>query len=181
MPIRQETEMITAQSLVQLKAFARQDGAILAVVWCASMWCLFKWTETSWGPLLMLSTPFFITWRLQSFRDNALDGFISFRRALAYSCYVFFYASLIFALGQYLYFAFLDKGSFLNMLTESINLLKPLYKEKGIEAQDLDLALKTIKMMKPIDMVFTFMMNNLFIGAMASPIIALIGKRSKRV
>lgn len=129
----------------------------------------------------MLSTPFFITWRLQSFRNKALDGVISFRRALAYSCYVFFYASLLFALGQYLYFAYLDKGAFLDTLTESVNLIKPLYKSQGISATDLDTALKAVKMMKPIDLVFTFMMNNLFIGAIVSPLIALIGKKSKRV
>lgn len=172
--------MVTAQTIVQLKAFARIDGAILAVVWFASMWCLFKWTNTSWGPLLMLSTPFFIVWRLLAFRNNALDGVISFRRAFAYSCYVFFYASVLFALGQYIYFAYLDKGSFVQTITDSINLVKPLYKQNGISTEEMDIALKAIKLMKPIDLVFTFMMNNLLIGAFVSPLIALIGRKEVR-
>ena len=169
--------MISAQTLVQLKAFARQDGAILGIVWFVSMWCMFKATNTSWGPLLMLSTPFFITWRLKVFRNSALEGVISFRRALAYTCYVFFYASLLFALGQYAYFAYLDKGSFMTLLTESVNMLKPYYKEQGVSTGDLDIALKAIKMMKPIDLVFTFMMQNLMIGAMVGPVIAFFCKK----
>ena len=172
--------MITAESLVQLKAYARQDGAILSFVWLMSMWCLLKMSDSTWGPLLMLSTPFFIVWRLQSFRDSALDGEISFRRGLAYSCYVFFYASLIFALGQYVYFAYLDGGSFLQLLTKSVETMKPYYAQNGLTSSDLDTALKAVGMMKPVDMVFTFMMNNLLIGAFVSPLIALIGRRQKR-
>jgi len=172
--------MITPQALVQLKAFARIDGAILGVIWFISMWCLFKVSDSIWGPVLMLCTPFFIVWRLQVFRNNALDGLISFRRAFAYSCYVFFYASVLFALGQYIYFAYLDNGSFIQLLTDSINLIKPYYKAQGVSTNEFDIALKAIKMMKPIDMVFTFMMQNLMIGAFVSPIISLIVRKDKQ-
>lgn len=172
--------MVSPQALVQLKAFARIDGAILAVVWFASMWFMFKMPDTVWGPALMLSTPFFLLWRLLSFRNNALDGVISFRRALAFTCYIFFYASILFALGQYVYFAYLDKGSFMQLLNESMNVMKPYYKAQGINMNDLDIALRTVKMMKPVDLTFTFMMNNLLIGALVSPLISLMGKRQVR-
>lgn len=172
--------MVSQEALVQLKAFARQDGAILAVVWLASMWCLFKWTESTWGPLLMLSTPFFIVWRLKSFRDYALDGEISFRRGLAFSCYVFFYASLLFALGQYLYFRFLDNGAFLTLLGQTVEAMKPVYLQNGIKEQELATAMELVKQMKPTEWIFTFMTNNLFIGAIVSPLIALICKRSPK-
>lgn len=171
--------MISPQTLIQLKAYSRIDGAILAATWAISMWFMFKVTESIWGPILMLSTPFFIIWRLKEFRNKVLDGTISFRRALAYSCYVFFYASVLFALVQYIYFAYLDKGSFMQLLTQSINTLKPFYETQGVSANDLDIALKTMKMMKPIDLVFTFMMQNLMIGAMVSPVIALIVKKKQ--
>ena len=170
--------MIDSKTLVQLKAFARQDGAILAVVWLASMWCMFKGSGSTWGPLLMLSTPFFVAWRLKSFRDGALEGVISFRRAFAYSCYVFFYASLLFALGQYLYFRFLDNGAFMTVVNQSLETLKPIYLQNGIKEKELTTAMELMKNMKPSEWVFTFMTNNLFIGAFVSPVIALIGKRN---
>ena len=172
--------MVTPQALTQLKAFARQDGAFLSVIWLASLLCMFKCPNTTWGPLLMLTTPFFIIWRLTAFRENILDGEISFRRALAYCCYVFFYASLLFALGQYLYFEFLDNGSFMQILDNSVELLKPVYIEQGFSGEELDLALKTIRLMKPIDLVFTFMTYNLFVGAIMSMLLAIVGKRIKR-
>lgn len=172
--------MVTPQALRQLKAFARQDGAFLSLIWLASLFCMFKCPDTTWGPLLMFTTPFFIMWRLTAFRENILYGEISFRRALAYCCYVFFYASLLFALGQYLYFQFIDNGAFIQVLDSSVERLKPVYAEQGFSSEELDLALKTITLMKPIDLVFTFMMYNLFIGASLSMLIAIFGKRGKR-
>ncbi|MCD8282659.1 MAG: DUF4199 domain-containing protein, partial [Prevotella sp.] len=105
--------MFNAVNLLQVKAFARQDGIILALVWMLSMWLLICHPENSWGSILMLSTPFFVGWRLQVFRNKVLDGAISFRRGFCFSCYIFFYASIIFALGQFVYFQYLDHGTFL--------------------------------------------------------------------
>ncbi len=164
---------------MQVKAFARIDGLILAAVWLLSMWLTLKQPESSWGLILMLSTPFFIGWRLKSFRDGALDGLISFRRGLCFSCYVFFYASLLFALGQLLYFKFLDNGSFMTMFTQGVEIMKPVYEQNKVSIAELDEALKMIQMMTPVDMIFVFMMQNLFIGAMASPLIALFYKRTE--
>lgn len=172
--------MITSESLIQVKAFARQDGLILSLVWLASMWLTIQTPTSAWGPMLMLSTPFFIAWRLQRFRDYALDGVISFRRGLLFSCYVFFYASLIFAVGQFLYFKFLDGGAFLQMLSDNVETLKPIYEEQGISGKDLDMALDVIKMMKPVDLTFTFMMYNLMVGGFVSPLIALFCKKTAK-
>lgn len=172
--------MITSESLIQVKAFARQDGMYMSLVWLASMWLTFHSTESVWGPMLALCTPFFVAWRLQSFRDYALDGLISFRRGLMFACYMFFYASLIFAVGQFVYFKFLDGGLFMQTLTDNVEVLKPLYKEQGVNVEDLDLALKTIGMMKPVDLTFTFMMYNISVGAFLSPIISLFCKKNKK-
>ena len=87
--------MINVTALVQLKAFARQDGVILALTWIASFILMIYTPQYSYGNLLALSTPFIVGWRLCAFRNYALDGKISFRRGFAYSCYTFFYASLV--------------------------------------------------------------------------------------
>ena len=101
-----------AQALVQLKAFARQDGAILWLLWTASFVGLIIDPAASWGSLFAFLTPFIVGWRLIKFRDEALDGAISFRRGYAYCWYVFFYGALLFAIEQYLYFCYLDNGTF---------------------------------------------------------------------
>ena len=112
--------MIKVSALVQLKAFARQDGLILAVAWLASFALIMFSPQTPYGNLLAIATPFIVGWRLTKFRDNALDGVVSFRRAFAYSCYTFFYASLVFAMGQYIYFRFIDNGQMSNILTATM-------------------------------------------------------------
>ena len=68
------------ESLKQLKAFARQDGAILALVWIVSFLFTMKLPQSMVGNVLTLSTPLVVAWRLRAFRNNALDGEISYRQ-----------------------------------------------------------------------------------------------------
>ncbi len=172
--------MITPQALIQLKAFARQDGFILSLVWLLSMWLYIKVSGSIYGPLLMFSTPFFIIWRLNEFRDKALDGHISVLRSIGYSCYVIFYASLIFAIGQYVYFSYLDNGDFMKLLNTGKEFLNSSSNTTGMTAQDIDNAVNVVGMMTPIELVFSFMMNNLVIGAIISPVIVLFSKMSEK-
>jgi hypothetical protein len=172
--------MISPQALIQLKAFARQDGFILSLIWLLSMWMYIKVFDSIIGPLLMFSTPFFMIWRLNAFRDTALNGHISLRRSIAYSCYVFFYASLTFAIGQYIYFRYLDGGDFIKLIEMGKEYIIKNNQTLGMNVNDLDIAVKTIGMMNPIQLVFSFMMNNLVIGAFLSPIVALISKMTEK-
>lgn len=173
------TEMIDVITLVQLKAFARQDGALLALVWIVSFACVVYMPQSAVGSLLALSTPFVVGWRLFAFRNQALDGEISFRRALGYCLYTFFYASLVFALAQFLYFRFLDDGTFMNMLTASVEQWHEISKQTGTDVSALDNSLTAIRTLKPIEFAFLMMMQNLFIGCLLSLPIAAIGKQSK--
>lgn len=172
--------MITPQAIVQLKAFARQDGFFLSLVWLLSMWLYIKVSGSIYGPLLMFSTPFYIMWRLNEFRDKVLEGHISVRRSIAYSCYVVFYASLIFAVGQYVYFTYLDNGDFMKLLNAGKEIFNNSTQSTGMTAQDIDTAVSVVGMMKPIELVFSFMMNNLVVGAIISPIVVLFSKMSEK-
>lgn len=170
--------MINVTALVQLKAFARQDGAILALAWVTSFASIIYSPQYSFGNLLAMATPFIVGWRMMKFRDYALDGVMSFRRGFAYSCYTFFYASLIFALAQYLYFTFLDGGRMATMLNDTVRMLTPIYKEQGISADEINLVATQFANLKPIELSLIFMMQNLFIGLLLSLPLALIGKRA---
>ncbi len=164
---------------MQVKAYARQDGLILSLVWLASMWLVIQRPESSWGSLLMLCTPFYIAWRLKTFRDKILDGLISFRRAFCFSCYIFLYSSIVFALGQYLYFRFLDNGKFLSLFRQAAAMLKTLYEQNNMSVENIDMGEKVLEMMSPMQLVLYFMMQNLMIGAVLSLLLALLYKKSK--
>lgn len=170
--------MINVTALVQLKAFARQDGVILALTWIASFILMIYTPQYSYGNLLALSTPFIVGWRLCAFRNYALDGKISFRRGFAYSCYTFFYAALVFALCQYAYIKFIDGDSIKNMLAETVKVLTPVYQEQGLSLNEINSAASMMASLRPIDLSIIFMMQNLFIGLLLSLPLALIFKRS---
>lgn len=112
--------MINVIALIQLRAFARQYGFFLFLLWMASFVAYFTNPASSWGSLLAMSTPFVVGWFLVRFRNGALDGHISFRRGLVFSFYTFFYASLLFAVAQYVYFRFFDNGALLSMMLATV-------------------------------------------------------------
>ena len=175
--------MIDVIKIIQTKAFARQDGAILGAVWIAS----FAMTMMSVKPeytvlglianVLTLSTPFVLAKRLKSFRDYALDGIISFRRSLFYCVQTFFYATLLLTIVQYLWFRFLDTGAFMNYLTESYRMM---LQASNIPATEINTLLEAITMMKPIAWAAAFMVTDLVVGVVLSPIIAALMSRSAK-
>lgn len=170
--------MTRIEKFIQLKAFARQDAIFLLLLWIASFACITIVPAGALGNLLALATPFLIAWRLSKFRDQALDGHISFRRAFAYSVYTFFYASLIFALAQFAYFRFLDHGTFAGIITESMKLLAPMYEQNGLSKAEINQSINQIAMLTPIEWSFVFMMQNLTVGVIASLPVAAVCRRT---
>lgn len=172
--------MIKIENFIQLKAFARQDALLLSLLWIVSFACVVLMPAGALGNLLALATPLLIAWRLSSFRDYALGGYISFRRAFAYGVYIFFYASLIFALAQFVYFRFLDGGRFAGFITESVNLLMPLYEQNGLSKAEVQQSVDQITSLTPIGWSFVFMVQNMLVGIVASVPIAAVCKRKSK-
>lgn len=171
--------MIDIESYIQLKAFARQDGALLSLVLIASFACMIYTPELPWCNILALSTPFFVGWRLVKFRNYALEGAISLRRGYAYAVFTYLYASLIFALAQYLYFRFLDNGVFLSMLTNAMNIIAQAYKDSGLTKEMMSENINMMSTMTPIQWTFMFLMQNIMIAIVISlPIAAICSRRS---
>lgn len=177
--------MINVAALVQLKAFARQDGVFLALLWIAGFLLTVLVPASSWGGLMTLSTPLLVGWLLTRFRDNALDGVISFRRGYVYSCYTFFYASLLFAVVQYIFLRYFDHGALISMLLMSVKTLEEAYKQNNMTAgptiTEMKQGLTLIAQMSPIQLTFVFMMQNLLFGAILSLPIALFCRRKKAI
>ena len=169
--------MINVISLIQLKAFARQDGFLLFLLWVASFAIIVHSPTSSWGSLLAMATPFFVGWLLIKFRDYALKGVISFRRALAFCVFTFFYASMLFAVAQYVYFRFMDNGALMSTLISTIKTLEPFYKAQGVSVEGLKQSITMIGELSPVEIAFVFMMQNIFMGFFMSFPIALVTRR----
>lgn len=168
--------------IIQTKAFARQDGAILGVIWILSFACTMLAADPSRQLLglvsnvLIICTPFVVAKRLKSFRDNALEGKISFKRGLYYCLQTFFYATLLLTIVQYLWFRFMDVSTFMNALLANYQVVMQAYQMTTEQAHTV---LEAITMMKPIAWASMFMMVDLIVGVVLSPIIALTMARNK--
>lgn len=169
--------MIKIEEFMQLKAFARMDALLLTALWTVSFACVTMIGAGTMGNLLALATPFFIGWRTCRFRNNVLGGAISLRRAYAYSLYNFVYASLVFALVQFVYFRFVDNGGFVGLLTDTMKAMAPVYEQNGISRTELKQNIDMLTQLTPIQWSFVFMIQNFFLGALASLPIALVCRR----
>ena len=76
--------MIDFNAITQTKAFARQDGVFLSMLWIVTFALVIYAPQTDLGGLLVFSTPLFVAWRMIKFRNYALDGVMSYRKALVY-------------------------------------------------------------------------------------------------
>ena len=170
---------MTAIEYIQMRAFARYDGLKLFALWIAS----FAFYVTGFkepglgmvGMVLALVTPFFAARLLRHFRDDGLEGVISFRRGWAYIVFLFFYASLLFAIAQFAYFTWMDKGFFVSSITKMLTEPSTMeaMKQMGMGGQISELT-TMISTMRPIDLVLNILTSNLMIGCIVGlPIAAL--------
>ena len=170
---------MTPEEYVQLKAFARQDGALLALLWIGSLICYIQGLSSPimgvLAILLIMFSPFFAASRLRHFRNYAREGIISFARGYAYTILIFFYGGLLLAAAIYVYFAFIDGGFLLAKLSEAAHSEegRQLLQVYGM-AEQMDEQLKQLSAMRPIDFALNMLtitiMSGFFLGL---PIAAL--------
>ena len=178
---------MTAPEYLQLKAFARIDGVVLSVLWLVSFCCyILGITTPLYGLMaigLAMATPFYVGIRLKRFRDEGLDGGISLLRGWAYVILVFFYGGILFAVGQFIYFSYVDHGYLLLAMTEVLSVPETAQtlQQMGMTAQ-VDEALQMMGMMRPIDIVLSILTNNIIIGIIVGlPIAALMQRNVGKV
>lgn len=173
--------MATREEYEQLKAYARIDGAIVGGLWIISFgFFIGEFYNASLGIFSMitgLSSVFVVTMRLRRFRDNVLNGTISFRRAFGYSMLTFAYAALLMAAAQYVYFQFIDNGFIVSRYMEMTSTpeFKALAQAYGFKETELRTAINTLSELRPIDLSFQFLTTNIIIGVILSlPLAALV-------
>ncbi len=156
----------------QLQAFARIDGLYLALAWIVSFACYIMGLSSPMLSMLAsvtaIASPFFAGRRLTAFRDHVREGIISFRRGAAYYFLIFFYASMLFALAQYVYLAFLDHGYLVNTYLEvlSSDEAKTMFKAYGVTKRELNDMLAQMQQITPVDFVLNVLVMNVLIGGL---------------
>ena len=178
---------MTPIEYVQLKAFARQDGALLALLWVATFLLYIIGVSNQLLGLaaffLMCYTPFFVGERLGKFRDYGREGVISFRRGYAYTIFVFFYGGVLFAVAQYLYFAFMDHGYLLSQFSKMVSSaeMQQVLKQYNM-TQMMDESLQEMANARPIDSALNMLTINISLGfVLGLPLGLIMQRRVKQV
>ncbi|MBQ9656591.1 MAG: DUF4199 domain-containing protein [Prevotella sp.] len=175
---------MTPEEYVQLKAFARQDGALLSLFDIGGLFCyvqgLTNPVMAMLALLLIVASPFFAANRLRHFRDDAREGIISFKRGYFYTVLVFFYAGLLLAAAFYVYFAFIDNGYLLGKFGEM------LHSDEGSRAlklyglkEQVEQALRELALMRPIDYALNMLTMQITTGFLLGlPIAGLMQRKA---
>ena len=175
---------MTSNEYLQLKAFARQDGALLALLWVfTSSLYIIGLTNPLVGmaaTILILYTPFFVGTRLRKFRDYGREGLISFGRGYAYTVLVFFYAGVLFAIVTYLYLAYMDQGFLLSQMSRvmSSDEAQQALKQYGM-TEMMNQSLSELAQVRPIDYALNMLTVNIVVGFILGVPISLILQRSQ--
>ena len=147
---------MTPEEYKQLKAFARQDGALLSLLWIGAMACYILGLSNPIlgmiAMLLIIASPFYAANRLRHFRDDVREGIISFMRAYGYTVFTYFYAGLLLAVAVFVYFHFMDNGYLLGKLMDALNTEegRQVVKAYGM-ADEISQSMAELAMMRPID------------------------------
>jgi len=175
---------MTSNEYLQLKAFARQDGALLALLWVfTSSLYIIGLTNPLIGMVatfLIVYTPFFVGTRLRKFRDYGREGLISFARGYAYTVLVFFYAGVLFAIVTYLYLAYMDQGFLLSQMSRvmSSDEAQQALKQYGM-TEMMNQSLSELAQVRPIDYALNMLTVNIVVGFILGVPISLILQRSQ--
>ena len=175
--------MISSSEYIQLKAFARQDAALLTLLWVfTSTLYIIGMTNQLIGlaaTVLILYTPFFVGGRLRKFRDYGREGLISFGRGYAYTVFVFFYAGVLFAIAIYLYLAYMDQGFLLSQMSKVLTTdeAQQAMKQYGM-TEMMNESLSQMAQVRPIDYALNMLTVNIVVGFILGVPISLVLQRS---
>lgn len=164
--------------------YATFCGTLMGLFWLA------KFTLIPLGmvmPLLMflflvlsICVPFVAYAMARNFRNRYCGGVMNFGEAWLFLFLTFLYASLLTAMGYYIYFRFIDGGFILNALEETVNefvaTLPQIQREQmGAQMRELIHAQRSLT---PITIALQQMSQNLMLGAIMALIIAPFVKKN---
>ena len=177
---------MTPEEYKQLKAFARQDGALLSLLWIGALVC---YVQGITNPLLglvslilIVASPFYAASRLRHFRDEAREGTISYMRAYGYTVMTYFYAGLLLAVAVFVYFNFMDHGYLLGQISKMMNTeeSQQMIKMYGLTTEQMKQGLAELASLRPIDYALNILTINISLGFLLGLPIAAVMQRVKK-
>ena len=178
---------MTPEEYKQLKAFARQDGALLSLLWIGALVCYIQGlTSPVMGLaalLLIVVSPFYAATRLRHFRDEVREGIISFMRAYGYTVMTYFYAGLLLAAAIFVYFHFMDNGYLLEQFSNMLNTeeSRQVIKMYGLSTDQMKQGLEELASLRPIDYALNMLTVNISLGFLLGLPTAALMQRKLRV
>ena len=177
---------MTAPEYKQLNAYARIDGAMLSVLMIAGFVCnvvgltLPLYAYLSFLTLIVM--PFFVGLRLKRFRDDGLEGSISFMRGWFYVSKMFLYGGLIFALAVYAYMAYLDRGYLVMAIGKVLSAPERIETLKQMGWTDqINESLHQLQTIRPIDVALNSLAMVMMSGFVLGLPIAAIMQRTRPI
>ena len=177
---------MTPEEYKQLKAFARQDGALLSLLWIGALICYVQGiTNPLLGMLsliLIVASPFYAANRLRHFRDEAREGIISYMRAYGYTVMTYFYAGLLLAVAVFVYFNFIDNGYLFEQLSKMMNTeeSQQMIKMYGLTTEQMKQGLTELAALRPIDYALNMLTIIISTGFLLGLPIAAVMQKVKK-
>lgn len=116
---------------------------------------------------------FGIYWCIKTYRNSSLNGFISFGKAFTYGLLVFFVATVVGAIYNYLFTKFIDPGYTARILQETANWTEEYMKSKGVPEEQITRSLDRISSRK-IPTPLGGSLKSLIFGVIGGAIVSLI-------
>ena len=111
---------------------------------------------------------------MKTWRDKYCDGIISYNQALAYGIRVMFFASIIFAVYNVLYFNVLEPES----VEQSMDIIEDQFYALGYDEERIQASVEMARSMQtPIFQAITTIVGTSFLGLLVSLVVALFIRR----
>lgn len=128
---------------------------------------------------LTLAVPFLAHRFAKRFRDEICGGSITFSQSWVFLVFLFLFASLLTAVGHYIYFQFIDHGHIVSAYTEIISNLPE--EATGIQGykEQINEALGLIETMSPIEITMQLLSSNILNCSILSLVISFFIRKKK--
>ena len=171
-----------ATSYRQLRAYAAQYGAIVGLIWIVSFaFYIVGLTHPLIGNIGLLIGIFSVVaagFLVRKFRHEISP--LRFAQSWWMSILIYMYASLLMALAQYIYFAYIDGGYIVQAYSAIMSTPEAtaMLKAYGMSGQQLQESINLLAQTEPIYIVLNILSMNVTCGIILSLPVAAIMKRS---
>ena len=162
---------------------AMYHGTLLGVVWCVMYVMLIAGSSNLMMLLISsslgIASPFIAAYFAKKYRREVCGNIIPYPRALLYLIIMYLCATLLSTVILFIYINYIDDGSFMNILHESIAILQDTPEVDKYTAALLEEISVMFQKMGPSDFVWQIMDGNISNSIILPLIIAIFVRKNK--